>query len=526
MQTEESLHWADQIARKVVQTWGKKKEYVCAAGITPSGTVHIGNFREMITVDLVVRALRDLKHNVRFVYSWDDFDVFRKVPANMPSQDFLNRFLRHPITEVPDTLGCHKSYAEHNEKEVEDVLPKVGIQPEFLYQHKKYQRGDYAEEIKHALAGKEKIKAILDKFRAESHPEGWIPLSVYCEKCRTDNTKITGYDGSYTIAYSCACGHSGTMDFRRNALVKLPWRIDWPMRWHFEKVDFEPGGKEHSTEGGSYTTAKEIVKEVFGREPPIYHKYDFIIIKGKGGKMSSSKGNVITLKEALGVYEPEIVRYVFASTRPDTEFAISFDLDVLKVYEDYDKCERINFKKEAVSEKDFEKQKRIYELSQVNEPPAHLPFQPSIKHLLNLIQLYGGDEKKILDDLKGSLKTNVDAAKVKARLGCAGYWLEHYAPEDMKFHFHTKQEAGHVQLSEKEKDCLKKIAGFLKDNGNISEDGLHNQLYEIAKASGIEPKDFFRSAYRFFIGKERGPKLANLILTAGKEKILDVLSCL
>lgn len=242
--------------------------------------------------------------------------------------------------------------------------------------------------------------------------------------------------------------------------------------------------------------------------------------------MSSSKGNVITLKEALGVYEPEIVRYVFASTRPDTEFAISFDLDVLKVYEDYDKCERINFKKEAVSEKDFEKQKRIYELSQVNEPPAHLPFQPSIKHLLNLIQLYGGDEKKILDDLKGSLKTNVDAAKVKARLGCAGYWLEHYAPEDMKFHFHTKQEAGHVQLSEKEKDCLKKIAGFLKDNGNISEDGLHNQLYEIAKASGIEPKDFFRSAYRFFIGKERGPKLANLILTAGKEKILDVLSCL
>ena len=51
-------------------------------------------------------------------------------------------------------------------------------------------------------------------------------------------------------------------------------------------------------------------------------------------------------------------------------------------------------------------------------------------------------------------------------------------------------------------------------------------VYEIAKASGIEPKDFFRSAYRFFIGKERGPKLANLILTVGKEKALDVLSSL
>ena len=70
------------------------------------------------------------------------------------------------------------------------------------------------------------------------------------------------------------------------------------------------------------------------------------------------------------------------------------------------------------------------------------------------------------------------------------------------------------------------IAEFLKDNQKVGEEEIHNQLYEIAKASGIEPKDFFRSAYRFFIGKERGPKLANLILTAGKEKVLDVLSCI
>jgi len=34
------------------------------------------------------------------------------------------------------------------------------------------------------------------------------------------------------------------------------------MRWAHEQVDFEPGGKDHSTPGGSFDTGKEIVKLV------------------------------------------------------------------------------------------------------------------------------------------------------------------------------------------------------------------------------------------------------------------------
>ena len=77
--------------------------------------------------------------------------------------------------------------------------------------------------------------------------------------------------------------------------------------------------------------------------------------------MSSSLGNVITLKDCLEVYEPEIVRFLFAGTRPNTEFAISFDLDVVKIYEDFDRLEKRYYEKK-VDEKD----KRIYELSCVS----------------------------------------------------------------------------------------------------------------------------------------------------------------
>ncbi|GAI81585.1 unnamed protein product, partial [marine sediment metagenome] len=55
----EKFFWADQIADRIIKERGKKKEYVCASGIGVSGTLHIGNFRDAITTDLVARALKD-----------------------------------------------------------------------------------------------------------------------------------------------------------------------------------------------------------------------------------------------------------------------------------------------------------------------------------------------------------------------------------------------------------------------------------------------------------------------------------
>jgi hypothetical protein len=79
-------HWADQAAAKTLAAHPGGGRITVAAGITPSGVVHVGNFREVMTVDLVARALRDRGADVRFIYSWDDFDVFRKVPQGCRSR--------------------------------------------------------------------------------------------------------------------------------------------------------------------------------------------------------------------------------------------------------------------------------------------------------------------------------------------------------------------------------------------------------------------------------------------------------
>ena len=521
MEQEDSVHWTDVAAEKVIREKGDKKSYNVAAGINPSGTVHIGNFREIITVDLVRRALEKRGKKVRFIYSWDDFDVFRKVPANMPKPELLRQYLRKPIVDTPDTFGCHKSYAEHHEKEVEETVPKVGIKPEFLYQAKKYRSGEYAKEMKHALENNETIVKILNQYREEPLEKGWLPVSLFCEECGKDTINTLTWPGGYLLSYECECGKKDTFDFQKKpALVKLKWRVDWPMRWAYEKVDFEPGGKDHSTVGGSYDTGKQICKQVWDFDATSYVMYDFISLKGRDGKMSSSKGEVITLKDVLEVYEPEIARYLFAGTRPNREFAISFDADVLNIYEDFDKAERIYFgSKEIQDEKKAEKYKIAYELSYIGKLPKTIPYQPKFRHLTTLLQINNFNLDKMIGYFEKELKNEHDQKRLRARAECVKNWLQKYAPEEFKF---TLQEKSQVKLKKEEKQLLHEVAKKLLERGWTDVE-LHEEMYILCKNHNMQPKDFFTLCYRVLINKERGPRLAAFILEIGKEKVAELL---
>ncbi|GAI68619.1 unnamed protein product, partial [marine sediment metagenome] len=259
------------------------------------------------------------------------------------------------------------------------------------------------------------------------------------------------------------------------------WRCDWSARQHYEKVDFELAGKEHYAQpGGSRITANEIYEAIYDGKHPIDLKYDFITIKGQGGKMSSSLGNVITLKDCLEVYEPEIIRHLFASTRPNTEFAISFDLDVIKVYEDYDKTERIYFDEQLIeNKKKYLKELRIYELSQIDKTPEKLPLQVPFRHLTNLVQIHEGDIAKVVEEYKTFIKTDFDKKKLKARALCAWNWINKYAPEDMKFKIHEKiSKAIKEKLTPEQKKAIKLLVKSLNKK-KYDEGSLFEEFYNI-----------------------------------------------
>jgi lysyl-tRNA synthetase class 1 len=536
-------HWADETAAKIIREKGEKELYTCASGITPSGTVHIGNFREIISTDLVVRALRDMGKKVRFIYSWDNYDVFRKIPANMPKQDELKKFLRFPLTMVPDPWERDSSYARHHEVDVETVLPAVGIYPEYLYQAERYRASRYAGGIRKALENRGSLKNILDKFRDEEHKiQGeWWPVSVFCSSCNRDETGIDGWDGEWGLSYHCdACGFRETADIRTARGVKLGWRVDWPMRWEYEKVDFEPAGKDHHSQGGSFDTARHVCRDVYNWDAPVTFRYDFIGIKGGAGKMSSSSGRLYDLGDLLKVYTPELVRYLFAGTRPNTEFTISFDLDVIKIYEDYDKTERIAWRLEpAKDESVYRRERRIYELSQVEVspegktlsagdmpggvPPCQVPF----RHLCNLIQIADGDIEKALAGLEAQKggPASEQLPALRKRAACAKYWIDECAPEEFRFKLKTGGGAPADTLSGAEKAALRSLRDtVIAGIENFADDkSCAEAIYAVAEKHGIEGKALFRAAYQSLIGKDQGPRLASFLRSISKERLLEIL---
>tara|TARA_Y100000296_G_C5167106_1_gene255292 strand:- start:955 stop:2439 length:1485 start_codon:yes stop_codon:yes gene_type:complete len=489
----EKFFWADQIAEDIIKRNKNKKIYTCASGITPSGTIHIGAFREVITTDLVVKALEKKGKKVRFIYSWDNYDRFRKVPANVPKTH--EKYLGMPVSDVPAPSGKGK-YSNYFEKPFEIALKKVGVNPKFISQSKMNKQCKYASLIKLAIEKKEKIKKILNRYRKEPLKDNWFPVTVYCEKCKKDFTNVISVK-NYTIEYECSCGFKNKVNFSKKGIVKAPWRVDWPMRWKYEKVDFEPGGIDHSVEGGSFTTAKEISKEVFSYEPPMYVFYDWIKLKG-GAEFSSSTGNALSLDEVLEIYEPEILRYLFVGTKPKTGFQISFDNDVIKIYDEFDALERKYYEKLLNPQ-----EKRIYELSKL-KITKEKPTKESFRHLTTLVQT-----RKI----KGLSKEN------KARAEKVSNWLEKYAGEDMKFSIKEKVD---FNITGKEKEAMVLLKETLSV-GKLNEDKLFNEFYNICQATGISNKDFFETAYLIIIGKRKGPRLANLIISIGKEKIIKLL---
>jgi len=521
------VHWADQTAEKIIRERGDLDLYTCASGITPSGTVHIGNFREIISVDLVVRALRSRGKNVRFIYSWDDYDVFRKVPVNMPDQDVLENHLRFPITMVPDTTGRDSSYARHHEVDVEEQLPRVGIHPEYLYQAERYRKNMYAEGMKIALQNREKIKDCLNRYRDDAHKipadEEYWPTAAFCCKCNKDTTEMVSYDGEYGLTYRCtSCGHEENADLRTSKEIKLGWRVDWPMRWQFEKTLFEPAGKDHHSQGGSFDTARLVADEIYNWPAPVTFRYDFIGIKGTPGKMSSSKGKVISLPDVLNVYPPEIVRYLFAGTRPNTEFSISFDLDVIKTYEDYDKTERIAWGVDKAKNDDvFAKEYRIYELSQVEEKmPSSMAYQIPFRHLCNLLQTNSGDIEAVVASQKDIKPDQVE--RFRTRCKCAWYWITECAPEDFRFALNNPDSENFVkaEVGEKELECIKRIySEILPKMDELEEKPLSEAVYGVATDAGIEPKALFNATYQILISKDQGPRLANFMKIIGKERL-------
>lgn len=512
------MHWADEIADKIIQKYPNLDNYVCASGITPSGTVHVGNLRDVLTSEMVVRALQEKGKNAELIWSWDDYDKLRKIPKNIPQE--WEKYLGLPISSVPDFEGKEDSYAKHFEKEFEKAIPILGIKARIIRQSEKYQKNDYFDLIKTALQKRKEIAAILYRYKAqdaqEEDIENYYPLNIYCTKCGLESGVITAYDGENSVTYKCKCSHEETVDISKQNIGKLSWRVDWPMRWKYENVVFEPGGRDHSSAGGSYEVSSVIAKEVFGIEPPIYQGYEFIGLTGTVSKMSSSQGVLFTPEELLEIYESEIVRWFYARVNPLQKFDFALDDQIIKTYSEWD----VFLNKFQNNELD-EKEKRILDFCKVKEEYPK-PGSVSFRQLASFAQIAQGN-KDILREMIEKSGGQISENDFQDRLPRAIAWAKKYAPEDYRVNLRDEKNTDFYEnLSDEWKAKIKRLTNSLDENW--SADGLTNLIYEIPKEGTPEEnfrdkqKEFFEILYQLLTDKTKGPRLATFLMAIGIEK--------
>jgi lysyl-tRNA synthetase class 1 len=521
----------------------------CASGISPSGPIHLGNLREFLTVHFVAEEIRRRGINVRHLHSWDDYDRFRKVPAGVDPS--WAEHIGKPLSAVPDPTGEFASWAERYKAPLRAALAEMGCEMVEVSQTEMYRAGTYRSQILTAIEKRAEIDEVLGRYRtkkaapvegeeaAESTAEEEVtgadllarfPYKPYCRGCGRDTVTITAYDDTTTdLSYTCdACGESHVTNVATQDEGKLVWKVDWPMRWTFEGVHFEPGGVDHASPGSSYTVGKEIVGPIFGGSAPSFVGYSFVGVAGMP-KMSSSKGGVPTAAEALRILEAPILRWLYVRRQPKQAFNVDFGQEVLRLYDEWDALT----KKAAIPEK-RDAAVLAWERASATTTAGTLPTSAVVTpfRMLSSVADVTAGNREVIARVVGATE-----AELEPRLTKAATWITAYVdPEDRTTVRSSADNGRLAALTEEEAHWLELLLEHLPEDFTDA-DALTTVIYGVPKlAVGLSVDDaptdevkagqkaFFKLLYELLVDAERGPRLPTLFAALGEDKVRSLLT--
>jgi len=487
-------HWADEAAEAAIASG---RPVVVSSGISPSGEIHIGNMREVLTADAVYRAVRDRGADASFNYVCDNYDPLRRVYPFLDATVY-EPLIGRPLSAIPCPCGAHASYADHFLEPFLASLRTLRVTVTLERADRMYASGRMNAVIGQALEGRDRIAGILTELTGKAIGSDWSPFNPLCPSCgRITHTAVTGYSvAGQTVSFTCACGASGEVPMAGGG--KLTWRVDWPARWAMLGVTVEPFGKDHATRGGSYDTGARISREVFGYEPPLPVPYEWISLKGKGD-MSSSKGNVLSIADVLTLVPPEALRYMVMREKPQRTISFDPGLPLLQLVDEVDDAESSGTDSRALA---------------LSRAAGFTPIGVPFKHLVIAAQVAGFDVDRTLGVLERTGYTGVDRETVRQRLEYARRWLARHAPEDMKFEVSRDVPLKAKELSADQKSFLRRLAAGLSDG--MDGEAVHLLVYALAKEfPEVPPAQLFQALYVALLGKPKGPRAGLFIAALG-----------
>lgn len=540
----------------------------CSSGASPSGPVHLGNLREFLMPHFVADELRRRGVPVRHLHVWDDYDRFRKVPAGVDPS--YAEHIGRPYTAIPDPWGCHATWSDHYKEPIVTALHALGVDMEEISQTERYQAGVYRDEILRAVRHRRDIDAVLARYRTKTpdhtvelgsesddhaaqeaeamadsvaHDDeenegdsgvGYFPFKPYCRDCGRDTTTVTAYDEETTeLAYTCSYGdYHGTTNLSTDNEGKLVWKADWPMRWAFEHVDFEPAGMDHATPGSSFTVGHELVESVWDYPRPAWFGYGFVGFAGVQ-KMSSSAGGAPTAEDALRVLEPGILRWLYVRRQPKQTFDIDFGQEVVRLYDEWDALARkaADPERHDVQTLAYERAASTVTAGALPTPEVVVPFRV----LSSVADVTAGSPEQIsrIVGTMGHPHDSVD--QLEPRLSRAMAWTDEFVPAADRTTVRTSPDAVAIEaLSSQEREWVALLLQGLQ--GELDLEAVTSLVYGVPKlARGMsldekptdevkaDQKEFFRLLYHLLVDAERGPRLPTLIVALGTERVRALL---
>jgi lysyl-tRNA synthetase class 1 len=492
---------------------------------------------------------------------WDDYDRFRKVPVGVDPS--WSEHIGRPLSKVPDPEGCHDSWASHFKQPLRDALHAMGVDMDEVSQTERYEAGHYKDAVLKAVAARDAIEAVLARHRTkaaapepeneqeaaaladsvaseDAEPVGAgdlarFPYKPYCRDCGRDTVTLTAYDDATTeLSYTCDFnGYRGRTVLSSDFEGKLVWKVDWPMRWAFEHVDFEPAGMDHATPGSSFTVGHELVETIFGMPRPAWFGYGFVGFAGVQ-KMSSSAGGAPTAEDALQILEAPILRWLYVRRNPRQAFNIDFGPEVVRLYDEWDALGRkaLDPDRRDAQVLAFERASATHAAGRLPTPAVVVPF----RLLSSVADVTAGSAELISRSVSDVGHPHSSVADLEPRLSRAMTWTRDFVPEAERTTVRTSPDLERLtSLTADERQWLTQLLDRLPDSLDL--DSTTTLVYGVPKlARGLglddEPTDevkadqkaFFKLLYNLLVDADRGPRLPTLFVALGAARVRELLT--
>jgi lysyl-tRNA synthetase class 1 len=215
--------------------------------------------------------------------------------------------------------------------------------------------------------------------------------------------------------------------------------------------------------------------------------------------MSSSVGNLVTVDQALKIIPPEILRFFVLKSRPQKQLNFDPGIGMYNLIDEFSKV-AIDFNSQVNSE--FLESYQFSVLDKNHQTVSKIPFS----HLVSSFQTAFGDAS----DQKGVILRQLRNVK---------YWLEHFAPDNVKFSLQKK--LPEINLSQKQKSFCQMLAKLISNEKNLSAQGLHDAIYTYSDQLEVKSAEAFATIYQLFLSQDSGPKAGFFLASLDKNFVIS-----